>query len=80
MMMAETAAINDRCNTVPEFPIYECPQDPKNPDFIALTNAMYLLSQHNRFNHLAHKWKALINAIAGQEGMPLILPILSAEE
>ena len=55
-------------------------EDPKNPDFVALTDAMYLLSEHNEFNHLAHKWKALINAIAGQEGMPQVLPILSAEE
>jgi len=26
VMTAGIAAINDRCNTVPEFPIHECPQ------------------------------------------------------
>ena len=55
-------------------------EDPKNPDFVALTDAAYLLAEHNGFDHLALKWKALINAIAGQEGMPPMLPILSAEE
>ena len=55
-------------------------EDPKNPDFVALTDAVYLLLEHNGFDHLALKWKALINAIAGQEGVPQVLPILSAEE
>ena len=25
--MVETAAINDHCNMVPEFPMYECPRN-----------------------------------------------------
>lgn len=54
--------------------------DPKNPDFVATTDAEYLLSEHNGFDHLAHKWKALINAVAGQEGIPPILPILTADD
>ena len=44
-MTAETAAVNDRRNTAPEFPMYECPQfgqvspemgrteNPKMPEF-----------------------------------------------
>ena len=38
------------------------------------------MSEHNGFDHLAHKWKALMNAVAGQEGMPPMLPILSADD
>ena len=55
-------------------------EDPKNPDFVALTDTQYLMSEHNGFDHLAHKWKALINAVVGQEGMPPMLPILSADD
>lgn len=73
---------------IPCFIIHEIPtselcfhrEDPKNPDFVALTDAQYLMSEHNGFDHLAHKWKALMNAIAGQEGMPPMLPILSADD
>ena len=30
VMTVETAAVNDRCNTAPEFPIYECPHSVKS--------------------------------------------------
>ena len=38
------------------------------------------MSEHNGFDHLAQKWKALMNAVMGQEGMPPMLPILSADD
>ena len=33
VMTAETAAVNDRRNTAPEFPMYECPQSAGQLEF-----------------------------------------------
>ncbi|EDR09347.1 uncharacterized protein LACBIDRAFT_326070 [Laccaria bicolor S238N-H82] len=73
---------------IPCFIIHEVPtrdmylhfEDHKNPDFVAQTDAQYLVQEHNGFDNLAYRHKALINAIAGQEGLPRALPDLSEEE
>ena len=48
--------------------------------FVALSDAQYLVPKHNGFEHVAVKWKALITTDGVQEGMPLTLPNLSAED
>jgi len=73
---------------IPCFIIHEIPvselcflrEDPKNPDFVALMDAQYLVPEQNGFDHVALQGKALINATRGQERMPSMLPALSAED
>ncbi|KIJ90239.1 hypothetical protein K443DRAFT_135695 [Laccaria amethystina LaAM-08-1] len=58
------------CFIIHEIPIAKLcfhREDPKNFDF-------------NGFDHIAQCGKASINAVSGQEGMPLRLPILLAED
>ncbi|EDR07950.1 uncharacterized protein LACBIDRAFT_327130 [Laccaria bicolor S238N-H82] len=51
-------------------------EEHKNLDFIVSMDAQYLALEHNGFDHVAHKWKAEINAVAGQEGMPPAMPLV----
>lgn len=55
-------------------------EDHKSSDFVAQTDTIYLIQEHNGFDNIAHRHKSLINARAGQEGIPPVLPVLSAKD
>ena len=65
---------------IPAHELYLHREDPKYSDFVALSDAQYLVPKHNGFEHVAVKWKALVTTDGVQEGMPLTLPNLSAED
>ena len=71
------------CFIIHEIPVHELylhREDPKYPDFVALSDAHFLVPKFNGFEHVSIKWKALITTDGVQEGMPTVLPNLSAEE
>ena len=55
-------------------------EDHKSSNFVVQTDAVYLIQEHNGFDNIAHRHRSLINTRAGQEGIPPVLPVLSAED
>ena len=60
VMTAETAAVNDRRNTAPEFPMYECPQPILGP--ISVRIRIGHISAYNRVL-LHHKHKTFMTKV-----------------
>ena len=73
---------------VPYFIIHEVPitemynhkDELRNHDFVALTDAKYLVLECNGFDHVALRLKMLITYDGRQEGIPSIAPVLSPED
>ena len=60
--------------------LYGLREDPRNQDFVALTDALYLTPKNNAFDHVALRGKASFNNDRGREGIPSVSPTLSAED
>lgn len=60
--------------------LYDHRDEPRNHDFIALTDAKYLAPECNGFDHVALRLKMSVTHDSRQEGIPSTTPILSAED